>query len=180
MSIDTRLSAGLRAEVELMPEVETVESWATVLERTGRERAVARTRSRALGAIAVAAAIAVVVLLVVRPGADRGPQPAPRPSPTATSSTLSDPPPPLPFEGTWQADGTGQDVVDHLRSEGLAEYAAIVLKPGATGSVLHYSLKLSGGQVTMLVGFDGEPPDVFDVESFLRAGRQAGFHAPAL
>lgn len=173
MSIDTRLRGGLHAEAELMPEVETVDSWGAVLERSRRARA-ARGRL-VLGVVAAAAAIALVVLLVVRPGADRGPQPAPRPSPTSTSSTPSETPSPMPFEGTWVAEGTGQDVVEQLQREGLEGFAATVLRPGNADSALRYVLKLSGGVVTMLVGFDGEPPDVHDMQSYSVLGGRLAF-----
>ena len=53
MSIDTRLRAGLRAEVEQTGPVDVVDSWAEVMRRADRDSTRRRTRVAALAVAAV-------------------------------------------------------------------------------------------------------------------------------
>jgi hypothetical protein len=173
MSIDTRLRRGLPAEVDLMTEVETVDSWAAVLDRAAAARRRTNRVRLVSAALATAAAVALVVTLVVRPGGEHSQQPVgppdgtPSPSPTETSGTDRT----ALVEGKWAAGPTpAQAVVDHLDEVGLGRWATAVLEGVRPDQDLTYQLVIQGGQLVMSKGADDAPPQVADVQAYRVSG----------
>ena len=183
MSIDTRLSDGLRAEVELVERtdpVDVVDTWAEVLDRSRRETRRRQARVAAL-AVAAVAAVAVVVAVATRPSDDVEPAP-PSPSPTATQTTDAVPAG-SPVEDKWVTDAAPvQRVYDHLVEEGYDEYAQTVmegLRPDLgrirADQTVAFQLILQEGQLVGGVSIDDDRSTDVDVQDYDVRGDRIAF-----
>ena len=173
MSIDTRLRAGLRAEVEQTGPVDVVDSWAEVMRRADRDSTRRRTRIAAL-AVAAVAAVAVVVALVARPSDEIRPAPpVPTPSPSSTKESSA----PSPVEGKWVAGPAPvQRILDHLADEGYGDVSAKVLSSFATDArpnqTFTLEMVIQGGQLVTGFGLERGAVDNVDFQSYqVRGGR---------
>jgi hypothetical protein len=178
MSIDTRLRAGLRAEVEQTGPVDVVDSWAEVMRRADRDSTRRRTRVAAL-AVAAVAAVAVVVAVVARPSDEVRPAPpVPTPSPSSSSPT-GEPSAPSPVEGKWVAGPAPvQRILKHLANEGYGDVSAKVLRSFGTdprpNQTFTLEMVIQGGQLVTGFGLESGPVNNVDFQSYeVRGGRIA-------
>ena len=183
MSIDTRLTDGLRAEVELVERtepVDVVDTWAEVLRRSERDTRRRRTRVAVAAAAAVAVAGALLAL-TTRPSDDVEPAP-PIPTPTATQ-TIDAVPAGSPVEDKWvTADVPVQRVYDHLVDEGYEEYAQAVMEglrpdlgPIRADQTVSFRLILQDGQLVGSVSIDGDTGANVDFQSYDLRGDRIAF-----
>jgi hypothetical protein len=177
MSIDQRLRTGLRAADRADPvdPARLVDGWAEVVARADAQRSRDRVRR---GVVGVAAAALVVAGAVTWwPHGTNSPEPLPpAPNPTSPTSSASASGAPSPIEGTWSSGpvSAGQ-VVDHLESVGLGQWADAALDDVPRNATVVYQLKLQGGRITMARTVDDAVPETQDVEGYEVSGDQVVF-----